>query len=126
MRKFPIFTLLTTYYLLLTTTVFAQSPSGIPIGDKFGFGNIKTMGEATSRLVDPAFSIAAVMVVIYLLSGAFQYLTSGGDKEAIDAARKKMTHAFVGFLILMMSFLAIKYLLFALFQITGFEIINRQ
>lgn len=109
-----------------TSFVFAQT--AIPIGSKYGFGNITSLGQGVSRLVSPAFQVAGATVVIFLTFGAFKYLTSGGEKEAIDDARKMMTGAFIGFLILMFSFLALKYLLYILFGITGtgFELINSQ
>lgn len=92
-------------------------PSPVPIGSAFGFGNLQSLGQTTSQLVNPAFEIAAALVTLYLIFGAFKYLTSGGEKEAVDDARKMMTYAFVGFLILMFAFLALKYLLYALFNV---------
>lgn len=104
--------------------VYAQT--AIPIGDKFGFGNFHSLGDATTRLVNPAFQIAAALVLIFMLFGAFKYLTSEGNKESVEEARKMMTNAFIGSIILMFAFLALKYLLYALFGIEGniFELIN--
>lgn len=94
-------------------------PSPIPIGEKFGFGNIKTLGEATSKLVGPAFAITAVLVILYFLFGAFRYLRAGANKEEIEGARQMIFHAIIGFFILMMAFLVLQFLLSSLFGITG-------
>ncbi|MBI3109586.1 hypothetical protein HYZ06_00955 [Candidatus Daviesbacteria bacterium] len=114
--------ILVTSYLLMVIPVLAQSP--IPIGEKFGFGNITSLGEATSKLVTPAFSITAVMVIMYFLFGAFRYLRAGGNKEEMEGARQMITHAIIGFFILMSAFLVLQFLLSSLFGITGFQIIR--
>lgn len=99
-------------------------PSPIPIGEKFGFGNITSLGEATSKLVTPVFSVTAVMVILYFLFGAFRYMRAGGNKEEMEGARQMITHAIIGFFILMSTFLVLQFLLSSLFGITGFQIIR--
>ncbi len=100
----------------------------VDIGSKFGFGGdcsatppspFCSLGTATSQLVDPIFSIAAFLVILYFLLGAFRYLKSGENKEEVEAARKMITHAIVGFIILMFAFLVLQFLLSNLFQIKG-------
>lgn len=97
---------------------------GVNIGDKFGFGDIKSLGEAITRLITPMFSVATVLVVVYFLYGAFKYLISRGDKEQIEEARQTIIQAIVGFVILMAAFLILQFLLSTLFETTGLEIIK--
>lgn len=102
-----------------------MSPSpGVNIGEKFGFGDIKSLGEAISFLVVPGFSVAAAMVVLYFLFGAFKYLQSRGSKEEVAAAQQIIVHSIIGFIILMFAFLVLQFLLSSLFGITGLEIIK--
>lgn len=84
---------------------------GVDIGDKFGFGDIESLGDATSRLMVPMFEVTAGIVIIYFLIGAFFYMKSGGDKEEIAKAREMMNHAIVGFLILIVAFFIIEYIM---------------
>ncbi|MCC6711005.1 MAG: hypothetical protein IT416_01495 [Candidatus Pacebacteria bacterium] len=44
--------------------------------------------------------IAAVMVLIFLLWGAIEWITSGGDKGKTEAARNKITQAIIGLIVL--------------------------
>ncbi len=44
--------------------------------------------------------IAAGALLIYLFWGAFEYITSGGDKEKISKSVNKMTSAVIGIIIL--------------------------
>lgn len=90
--------------------------NSIPIGDNFGFGNIGSLGEATSKLVDPGFAIAATLVIIYFLWGAFKYLQAGETKEDVSAAKQMISHAIVGFIILMFAFLILKLILSSVFK----------
>ena len=46
----------------------------------------------------------AISSFISLLYGSFQWITSGGEKEGIEKARKKITNAIVGLLIAMSLF----------------------
>lgn len=117
--KLLAFLLPTTYYILHTTTVHAD----VKIGDHFGFGGIKSLGDATSVLVRPVFSIATFLVILYFLLGAFDYLKSGGNKEEVQKAREKITQGIVGFIILMFAFFAIQFIP-QYFHLPGLDIIK--
>lgn len=95
----------------------------IDLSKEFGFGNINSLAEGINRLTAPAFSIAAIAVVFYFIIGAFKFLTSGGDKGAVESARNMITHAIIGFLLLMAMFLILKFIP-EYFGLTGFEIIK--
>lgn len=96
----------------------------VDIGKEFGFGNIGSLGEGTTRLVVPAFQATAAVVVIYFLLGAFKYLRAGGNKEELEGARQMIVHAIIGFIILMFAFLILQFILSNLFKVTNFQIIG--
>lgn len=52
--------------------------------------------------------IGGIILFIMLLVGGFQYLTSGGDPKGTETARKTITYAIGGFVLLVLSFLIIK------------------
>lgn len=76
----------------------------VDLSQNFGFGNIGTLGEGFNRLVMPAFELAGIAVVIYLLIGAFKFITSGGDKNKTAEAQQMITHAIIGFVLLVLLF----------------------
>lgn len=89
------------------------------IGDIFGFGDTKDLGTAlggtgksgsSGRLVALVFMVSGILVVFYFLLGAFDLITSQGDKNAIASARDKITHAIIGFVMLILVFLILQYL----------------
>lgn len=63
------------------------------------------------KLIVPfAFSVAAVMVSFYFIIGAFELITSQGDKAHIVSARAKIYHSIIGFVLLAVIFLIMQYL----------------
>ena len=88
--------------------LFAQAP--VDLGKEYAFGGITSVGEAFGYLVTPAFSIAGVAVVIYFAIGALRYMMSGGDKQAVESARKMITHAIIGFILLIAMFLILEFI----------------
>ncbi len=77
--------------------VFAAEPQ-ITINQP---GNIKIadVGQLVSALVGTLLIIAALLAFFYLILGGIQWITSGGDKAGMEAARNKITHAIVGLII---------------------------
>jgi len=77
--------------------VFAQAPQitinqppNIKIGD---------IGKLISALVGVLLILSALIAFFYLILGGISWITSGGDKAAMETARNKITHAIVGLII---------------------------
>lgn len=96
---------------------------GFSLGPEYGFGKFNTLGEALGTLVMPGFSIAATAVAIYFIIGSFRYLLSAGDKNATQGAKDMITHAIIGFILLMMAFLIIQFIPQFL-DLRGFNIVK--
>ncbi|MBI2405255.1 hypothetical protein HYV22_03705 [Candidatus Gottesmanbacteria bacterium] len=60
---------------------------------------ITDFGKLISALVGTLLIIAALLAFLYLILGGIQWITSGGDKAGMEAARNKITHAIVGLII---------------------------
>jgi len=60
--------------------------------------------------------IAAIALLIYMLWGAFDWITSGGEKEKISKAQSKLTNAIIGMFIVVVAL--------AVFQVIGGNILN--
>ena|SRR3990167_6362869 len=66
-----------------------EQPQGTP-GD---LGNFMAVG------IRIFFMVIAIILLIYLLWGAADWITSGGEKEKLEKARNKITHAIIGMLV---------------------------
>lgn len=70
-----------------------------------------------SNLVALIFAIGGIVFVLMLLWGALGWIISGGQKEGLETAQKRITHALVGIVLLSVSFA----LLEILGKFLGFE-----
>lgn len=82
----------------------------VDLGTNYAFGWISSLGEGFTRLLGPGFAIAGVALTLYLIIGAFRFLLSGGDKSAIEGGRNMITHAIIGFVLLMLVFLIMQFI----------------
>jgi hypothetical protein len=69
--------------------------------------------------VPVVIALGGLVFFAMLLLGGFRYLTAGGDEKAAQEARKTLTNAFVGLIVIVAAFL-ISQLLFAVFGIDSF------
>ncbi len=77
--------------------VFAADPTiDIPTPGNF---RITDIGQLISAVVGTLLIIAALLAFFFLIMGGIQWITSGGDKTGMEAARNKITHAIVGLII---------------------------
>lgn len=56
------------------------------------------------NLVILIYIIAAVVFVFMILWGAFEWVLSGGDKEKLQNAQRRLTHAFIGIILFAIAF----------------------
>ena len=93
-------------FLSLVTNAFAVT--GVPIQIKppaSGVNPSTPVGTVLTNALTIIFVIAALAVLFMLIIGAFQWITSGGDKEKVGAARGRITNALIGLAILALAFL---------------------
>ncbi len=87
--------------------------------DKTGAAGISLF---LSNLITLIYSIAGVALIFMLIWGAFEWLISGGEKEKIASAQKRITSALIG-----IALLAIAFAVLALIgEFTGFHFFVNQ
>jgi hypothetical protein len=67
--------------------------------DRHGLYNITNVGSLITAVVGLMLILAALLAFFFLILGGIQWITSGGEKSAMEAARNKITHAIVGLVI---------------------------
>ena len=68
---------------------------------KQGYSNL---GEFVSNFLTLVFGVGVLLVLVMLIWGAFEWITSGGDKEAVGKARSKIINALIGMAVLAIAF----------------------
>jgi len=67
-------------------------------------GGFKTIGDFISNVLTLAFAIGILVALIMLIWGAFEWITSGGDKESVGKARNRIINALIGLAVLAVAF----------------------
>ncbi len=57
-----------------------------------------------SNLITLVYSIAGIILIVMLVWGAFEWITSGGDKEKLSSAQKRIMTAIIGIVIMALAF----------------------
>lgn len=75
---------------LMAADITIKQPTNVKITD---------LGQLISAAVGTLLILSALLAFVFLILGGIQWITSGGDKAAMEAARNKITHAIVGLII---------------------------
>ena len=84
-----------------------MNPNSIQISPPVLNGNpvgYTSIADFLNKAITLAFIIAVIAVLIMLVWGAIQWIFSGGEKEAVAAARGRIINALIGLAILAVAF----------------------
>lgn len=70
----------------------------------------KCLEGITYNVLQVALGLAGVGLFLMLLVGGLRYITSGGDEKSIDSAKKTLTAALTGFLLVILAYFILKIL----------------
>jgi hypothetical protein len=76
-----------------------------------------------SRIVEIVLGLAGVVLFLMLIMGGFRFITAGGDPKAIEGAKKTLTYAIGGIVLIALSFLILRFIsTFTGVDVTQFKI----
>lgn len=79
---------------------------------------LQNLEDVFSNVVKIVLGIAGVTFFILLLSSGFKFITSGGDPKALEGAKKTLTYAIGGLILIIVSYL----ILLLIKEITGVDV----
>jgi hypothetical protein len=93
-----------------------QSVNTINIGNQLSNSKLGIQSQNSQGVVGTIlknvlvlfFTVGGIGATIYFIWGAVDWILSGGDKEKVSNARKKMTQALIGLALLALSFVIIR------------------
>ncbi len=112
--------------LLSAPAVFAQGAPVVPcptgggvldasVGQARGTVDANTsIGSIITFLVAFVIIIAVLLALVFIVIGAIQWITSGGDKTKVDSARNHIVAAVLGLIVIAFSFVLINVVITAL------------
>lgn len=62
------------------------------------------LGQFITQAITLIFGFAILVVLVMLVWGAFEWITSGGDKEAVGKARNRIINALIGLAVLAVAY----------------------
>lgn len=62
------------------------------------------LGDFITNVIQLSFALALLIVLVMLVWGAFEWITSGGDKETVGKARGRIINALIGLAVLAVAF----------------------
>lgn len=90
-------------YLLSSARAFAQDIVIQPPREGY-----RDIGKFITNILQLAFILAVIAVLAMMIWGAFEWIISGGDKEAVGKARGKILNALIGLAILAVAYAVFK------------------
>ena len=79
---------------------------------------ISDLATVFENVVKYALGFAGIALFILLIVGGFKYITSGGDPKAVEGAKKTLTSAVIGLVLILVSYL----ILVLITNITGVDV----
>jgi hypothetical protein len=88
--------------------VFAQSlqlPGGTTInGNITWLSGTPKIGEVINRIVPYIFAAAGFALLLMIISAGFSFLTSVGNPKSLEAGKKRLSNAILGFVIIFAAY----------------------
>lgn len=94
--------------MLSTFLAQIENPVAKNLSPKTGSQSVQLFGSLIQTIVGVLFAVGAITFFFMFLLGAIRWITSGGDKAAVEGARNQITHALIGLVILLAIFVIIK------------------
>ncbi|MBL7141538.1 hypothetical protein ISS21_00335 [Patescibacteria group bacterium] len=102
----------------------------VALGQDFGngylneFGNVAGygtagLGEIIGKMIKAVLSLLALVAVVLIIVGGFQWMTSGGNQEKIEGAKKLMGSALIGLVIVVLAYAIAAFVINSLTGVTA-------
>jgi len=103
--------------------LLSQTQDGLqiaPEGGFKGFGKLGLQGDSAASNADTTFKnflssvigimtiVAIIWFVFLFITGAIAYMSSGGDKAAIESARKKIVNGIIGLVLVIIAIFVVR------------------
>lgn len=83
--------------------LLSQGPDFNAIQQAANINTPTDLGALISKVIPYIFGAAGFLLLIYMVLGGLQMMTSQGDPKAISGAQAKITNALIGFVIILLS-----------------------
>jgi len=85
---------------LLPSTTFAADYGKL---GEYGKSGTQDVGDFLNRIKDWLLGFVGGLALLFIVYGGFLYITSGGNKDRIETAKKTLTYAILGLILVALS-----------------------
>ena len=94
--------------LALAPVVFAQTGFQVPNSGSTGLPNDTSISGFILKIINIALGVAGLVAVLFLIIGGFRYINSAGNEETAEQAKKIITNAIIGIVVIILSFVIVR------------------
>lgn len=73
-----------------------------------GLPNDTSVSGFILKIINIALAVAGLIAVLFLIIGGFRYITSAGNEETAEQAKKIITNAIIGIVVIILSFVIVR------------------
>jgi hypothetical protein len=73
----------------------------------FGTGGLngsQSLSDLITRVIDILLTFAAVIAIVFVIIGGYQYLASGGNEESAEKGKKTLINAIIGVVVIVLAY----------------------
>ncbi len=74
------------------------------IQKNLGFAAPTSIGDLINDILPLIYSIAGILLLLYLIMGGLGLMTSAGDPKKVEASKHRITNAIIGIVIIFASY----------------------
>jgi len=93
---------------VLVAPLFANAQFTVPSAGNTGLPNEASASAIIMRIIQILLAVAGLIAVIFLIVGGFRYILAGGNEEAAESAKKTITNAIIGIVIVILAFVIVR------------------
>lgn len=86
-----------------------------------GVATLQCIPVVFSNIITFALIASGIVALIFIIYSGFKLVTSGGDQKKVEGARKTLTWAIIGLVLILLSFFIVNIVGY----VTGVDCINR-
>jgi hypothetical protein len=94
--------------LMLAPVLALAAGFTIPDAGNTGLPNQNNATSLIMYIINIVLGISGLIAVLFLLIGGFRYITSAGNEEVAEQAKKIIINAIIGIVIIILSFVIVR------------------
>ncbi len=110
--------LLTAGAVSAENNLLPPDPLGVNYGEATNLSG-QDVRITVARIINVVLGILGIIVVVIILYAGFTWMTAGGNDEQVGKAKKILSAAVIGLVIVMSAYAITKFVIYNLYQATG-------